>query len=432
MKNKLILRNVIQLLGLWLICLPLSSFLVMQDYFATFRFTEAYLYFIRGSGTIKPVISGLILMYIGIYWLVMHRMGLQRRIHQFPVKMAWVTLKLAFIYIIIAAGVAFIGLLGAKGLWLSLIIMRAVRWTLGLWWWQKLLGKKIYIVAKKQPDIRFLSQCSVLMLALLLWLPQSTVSAKSNAWLAHKGLNGTNGVENSISTLKRTAKAHPDYVEMDVRYTKDQKFIVIHDHKLQRLTGQKGAVEDYTLAQLRRLQARTNGYQARLSSFDAYLTTAQQQHQKLLVELKTVPTQNKNKFVQAFLNRYQDQLKANGALIHSSDPKIVQAVKQQAPAQSVGYIVPFTYWGMPKLAADFYSIEGNSYDLKTANKILKNHKKVYIWTISDPLQLKMNNLKYHNGVISDRFSELKSVMKSFKEKGGYYKMVWVYVSVLNP
>ena len=52
--------------------------------------------------------------------------------------------------------------------------------------------------------------------------------------ISHRGVNGNNGVQNTLDSLIETNKAKPDYVEMDIQETKDHQFIVMHDFNLRR------------------------------------------------------------------------------------------------------------------------------------------------------------------------------------------------------
>src|SRR5699024_5305117 len=61
--------------------------------------------------------------------------------------------------------------------------------------------------------------------------------------IAHRGVNQKNGVPNTLESLKKTIKYHPDYIEMDVHMTKDNKFIVLHDNNLKKLAGIKAHPE---------------------------------------------------------------------------------------------------------------------------------------------------------------------------------------------
>ena len=44
-----------------------------------------------------------------------------------------------------------------------------------------------------------------------------------------------------------------DGVELDVQLTKDGELVVIHDETVDRVSGEKGFVKDYTLKELKRL-----------------------------------------------------------------------------------------------------------------------------------------------------------------------------------
>lgn len=78
--------------------------------------------------------------------------------------------------------------------------------------------------------------------------------------IAHRGVNQKNGVPNTLESLKKTIKYHPDYIEMDVHMTKDNKFIVLHDNNLKKLAGIKAHPEDLTLAELKKLNVTANNH----------------------------------------------------------------------------------------------------------------------------------------------------------------------------
>ena len=93
--------------------------------------------------------------------------------------------------------------------------------------------------------------------------------------------------------MKKTHRLHPTYVEMDIHETKDHKFVVLHDENLKKLAGVNKTPHELTLAQLTRLTVHENGHHAKIASFDQYLNAAEKLHQKLLIEVKTTPTDSK-------------------------------------------------------------------------------------------------------------------------------------------
>src|SRR5699024_4809545 len=105
--------------------------------------------------------------------------------------------------------------------------------------------------------------------------------------IAHRGVDNGNGVQNTIPAMVKTSREKPDYVEMDIRMTKDHQFVVMHDGNLKALAGINRKVSSLTLKQLTHITVTENGYQAKIPSFDHYLNSAIQHHQKLLIEIKT-------------------------------------------------------------------------------------------------------------------------------------------------
>lgn len=63
-----------------------------------------------------------------------------------------------------------------------------------------------------------------------------------------------NAPENSLNAIRRAIHMGVDIIEVDVRRTKDGKFVIIHDRTLDRTTTGQGLVADHTLAELSELR----------------------------------------------------------------------------------------------------------------------------------------------------------------------------------
>lgn len=70
--------------------------------------------------------------------------------------------------------------------------------------------------------------------------------------VAHRG-DWRNAPENSIQAIKNSIEMGVDMVEIDVRKTKDNHLVVIHDKTLNRTTTGKGLVSEWTLDSLKTL-----------------------------------------------------------------------------------------------------------------------------------------------------------------------------------
>ncbi len=61
--------------------------------------------------------------------------------------------------------------------------------------------------------------------------------------------------ENTMLSFKKALELGADYVELDVHLTKDEVPVVMHDSKLERTTNGKGNIRDYTIDELKQLEA---------------------------------------------------------------------------------------------------------------------------------------------------------------------------------
>ncbi len=73
---------------------------------------------------------------------------------------------------------------------------------------------------------------------------------------AHRGGALKGYPENSLETFDYTLQHIPAIFEVDVRLTKDDKVVLMHDATLERTTSGKGKVKDHTLKQIKKLRLR--------------------------------------------------------------------------------------------------------------------------------------------------------------------------------
>jgi glycerophosphoryl diester phosphodiesterase len=72
--------------------------------------------------------------------------------------------------------------------------------------------------------------------------------------IAHRGANAF-APENTLAAFRKAIALGCDYVEMDVRQTRDGALVLMHDRTVDRTTDGTGSVADLTLAQIRALDA---------------------------------------------------------------------------------------------------------------------------------------------------------------------------------
>jgi glycerophosphoryl diester phosphodiesterase len=108
---------------------------------------------------------------------------------------------------------------------------------------------------------------------------------------AHRGYRAK-FPENTMLAFEEALKLDIDSIEMDVRMTKDNEIVVIHDATIDRTTNKKGLVREMTLEQVREADAGVKfGYEGvkipTLEEFLALMST--RPDVRILLELKDYP-----------------------------------------------------------------------------------------------------------------------------------------------
>jgi len=74
-------------------------------------------------------------------------------------------------------------------------------------------------------------------------------SSVSPIVIAHRGYSD-GAPENTLAAFHRAIEAHADMIELDVRLSSDDEFVVFHDKKLNRTSDGRGALRDFTAQEL--------------------------------------------------------------------------------------------------------------------------------------------------------------------------------------
>lgn len=234
--------------------------------------------------------------------------------------------------------------------------------------------------------------------------------------ISHRGVTQKDGVQNTLPAAKKTEHRHPDYIEIDVHETADQKFVVVHDENLQQLTGVNRKPRQLTLQQLQGLAADENGHRAHLVSFDQYLEFAQKHRQKLLVEIKTTPADSP-RMLQHFNQRYGRQLQQNHAWLHSMDLHAVQELHRLNPKLAIMAIQPYVL-GWPSRDVG-WNVEYSMLNPLLIAQLHFNHQPICVWTVDDPDTMRQAALMGVDGIVTDNLKALDIALKDTERHHDY-------------
>jgi len=73
--------------------------------------------------------------------------------------------------------------------------------------------------------------------------------------IGHRGAAG-HVLENTLGSIEKAIELGVDYVEIDLRLTRDGHVVVLHDATVDRTTKGHGRIKDLTLAQLKRIKTK--------------------------------------------------------------------------------------------------------------------------------------------------------------------------------
>lgn len=231
---------------------------------------------------------------------------------------------------------------------------------------------------------------------------------------SHRGVSNKNGVQNTLASLRETAKLSPNYVEMDVQETKDHQFVVYHDFQLNSLAGIKKKPQDLTLKELQAIEITENGKKGHIVSFDEYLDEANRLNQKLIIEIKTTKYDSPD-LVNNFIKRYKEDILTHHHLIQSLTYQTVTDLKTEVPAFNVGYILPFNIVGPPVTPADFLTMEYSTVNRNFIDSAHADGKKVFVWTVNDEDAMSRMIFYGVDGIITDQMELLNETIHSSEE-----------------
>lgn len=288
------------------------------------------------------------------------------------------------------------------------------------------------VTSEKRKSIKIMDLCLITIFLLaagvnnILYLKGTEMQRPIT--ISHRGVSDKNGVQNTIPALKKTAKLHPDYVEIDLHETKDKQFVVMHDENLKKLAGIDKTPKDLTLNQLTKITLHEDGHHAKIASFDQYLKAAAKLKQKLLIEVKTTPNDSP-KMLERFNKKYGKLILKRNYQVQSLDYRVIEGLHQINPKLFVLYIQPynFTY---PQSLADGYSMEYSTLNNDFIWQAQLQNKPVYAWTVNESNIMMKMMYENVNGIITDRLVELNNTIKDFEDKRSNANKLLNYILIL--
>lgn len=236
--------------------------------------------------------------------------------------------------------------------------------------------------------------------------------------------------ENTIIAIERAMEVYTDVVEVDVRITQDNEFVLLHDENLMRTTGLNMAVSSLSLESVQSLDA---GKWVNSKFAGTRVPTLREALEftkgKVGINLDLKLSVNQSFVIPdliALIDEFDMQYQV---LLTSTCLTCLVMAKELNPNIQTGYI---TYQITPALLANSYidviSMKSSFVTQSIVRQVHNANKKILVWTVNTRSEIeRMSHLGVDN-IITDRPFYAKEVI--FKLKGDRF-IVTIFKIILN-
>jgi glycerophosphoryl diester phosphodiesterase len=223
--------------------------------------------------------------------------------------------------------------------------------------------------------------------------------------IGHRGAAGIEP-ENTLRAIDASIECGMDAVEVDVRRTKDNYLVIMHDEKVDRTTNGSGYVADMTLSELQELDA---GKGEKIPTLQQVIDTVKGKC-KLLIEIKEPTTEVK---VAEMIERNNFQ---NGCYVISFYHPIVRMVKAYSKKLHTGVLFvgePVDAVGMVKEAhAEIAVANYRSTTPAMVSKLHNANLKIFVWNCDKEEDIQRMEKLGVDGIATNRPDVLAEVLKN--------------------
>ncbi len=233
---------------------------------------------------------------------------------------------------------------------------------------------------------------------------------------AHRGAS-VSYPENTMSAFIGAKEMGADYIELDVQQTKDKEIIVSHDTNLKRVTGVNKEVIDLDYSEIEKLDAgsffdkKFKG--EKIPLLKDVVKWAKENNMRLNIELK--PTGKEKDFEKSVVDIINSYDYKDYSVITSQVYSVLENIKKYDKDIETVYVMSLAVGDITELRyADHFSVEASNVNKALINKVHKEGKSLYVWTINTKENIvKMINYNVDN-IITDNITLAKETIAKSK------------------
>jgi len=208
--------------------------------------------------------------------------------------------------------------------------------------------------------------------------------------IAHRGIHNNKIKENTyLAIMNAFNNKNIVGVEFDIRLTKDNEIVVIHDDYINRTSNGIGKVEKMTLKELRKYNYGTKNFYQSIPLLNKILDI--NTDKLFLIEIKT---DNNNENFANELIKVINKFKNKNMCYASFDKNILDLLRKKNKNISIGKICLNNR--IKSYKYNFYLLFSKFINVKSIDNLLDKNKDVFIWTINNKKELNKIKNKLKN------------------------------------
>ncbi|MHB8539858.1 MAG: glycerophosphodiester phosphodiesterase [Candidatus Acidiferrales bacterium] len=233
--------------------------------------------------------------------------------------------------------------------------------------------------------------------------------------IGHRGAPG-HAPENTMASFRRAVELGATFIETDLRLSHDARFVAMHDATLDRTTNGRGLVRDFTLQQLRELDAGSwlarEFAGERIPTIEEIFAFSGESDAVFYLEIKHEGTWGIH---HAMAEALRSSKEAGRCVVISFDARTLENLRRLDTMLMMGLLFETQ---MPSAIEKAQSIGARQIlpraDLVTRELVEKAHRadmQVATWTVNEPEQMRAMIAAGVNGIMTDYPERLRAVIE---------------------
>jgi glycerophosphoryl diester phosphodiesterase len=237
--------------------------------------------------------------------------------------------------------------------------------------------------------------------------------------IGHRGFSGE-APENTQTSFKKAMEVGADMIELDVHLSKEAQVVVIHDDTLNRTTNGKGKVANYTLGELKELDAGSwFGAQFSGEHIPTLREVLELTRGRILLNIELKRGDHRQYTISDLADRALKEVEnaemLNQVLFSSFDPLAIERIREKNPCIPVALIYSKS-WSSPQEVTGerpipVLSCLGTVLTQTNTTKARQQGMKILVWTVNTEKHMERFLNMGVDGIITNYPDRLIKILK---------------------